>query len=106
MRSAKVYRNGEFAGLLIQHDSENYEFIYTDEWLANGLKPPVSLTLPKSQKVHKANFLFPFFFNMISEGVNKQLQCRQFKIDEKNYFDLLLATASVDTIGAITVLPD
>jgi serine/threonine-protein kinase HipA len=43
---------------------------------------------------------------MISEGVNKQLQCRQFKIDEKNYFDLLLATASVDTIGAITVLPE
>lgn len=106
MRSAKVYRNGEFAGLLIQHDSENYEFIYTDEWLANSLKPAISLTLPKSQKVHKANYLFPFFFNMISEGVNKQLQCRQFKIDEKNYFDLLLATASVDTIGAITVLPE
>ena len=106
MRSAKVYRNGELAGLLIQHDSKNYEFVYTDEWLVNGSKPPVSLTLPKSQKIHKANYLFPFFFNLISEGVNKQLQCRQFKIDEKNYFDLLLATASVDTIGAITVLPE
>lgn len=106
MRSARVYRNGEFAGLLIQHHSENYEFNYTDEWFANSLKPAISLTLPKSQKVHNANFLFPFFFNMISEGVNKQLQCRQFKIDEKNYFDLLLATASVDTIGAITVLPE
>jgi len=106
MRRAKVYRNGEFAGLLIQHDSENYEFIYTDEWLANGSKPAISLTLPKSQKVHRANGLFPFFFNMISEGVNKQLQCRQFKIDEKNHFDLLLATASVDTIGAITVIPE
>lgn len=106
MRSAKVYRNGELAGFLVQHDSENYEFNYTDEWLANGSKKAVSLTLPKSQKVHKANCLFPFFFNMISEGVNKQLQCRQFKIDEKNYFDLLLATASVDTIGAITVLPE
>jgi HipA-like protein len=106
MRSAKVYRNGELAGLLTQHDSKNYEFVYTDEWLANGSKPPVSLTLSKSQKVHKANYLFPFFFNLISEGVNKQLQCRQFKIDEKNYFDLLLATASIDTIGAITVLPE
>jgi len=105
MRSAKVYRNGELAGLLTQHDWKNYEFVYADEWLANGSKPPVSLTLPKSQKVHKANYLFPFFFNLISEGVNKQLQCRQFKIDEKNYFDLLLATASIDTIGAITVLP-
>jgi serine/threonine-protein kinase HipA len=106
MRSAKVYRNDEFVGFLIQHNSENYEFIYDDVWFANSLKPAVSLTLPKSQKIHKSAYLFPFFFNMISEGVNKQLQCRQFKIDEKNFFDLLLATASVDTIGAITVLPD
>lgn len=106
MRSAKVYRNGELAGLLIQRDSSNYEFVYTDEWLANNSKPAVSLTLPKSQKIHKSNYLFPFFFNMISEGVNKQLQCRQYKIDEKSYFDLLVATASVDTIGTITVLPE
>jgi serine/threonine-protein kinase HipA len=106
MRKAKVYRNGELAGFLIQYDAENYEFTYTEEWLAAGSKPAVSLTLPKSQRTHKANHLFPFFYNMISEGVNKQLQCRQFKIDEKNYFDLLLATASVDTIGAITVLPE
>jgi hypothetical protein len=27
------------------------------------------------------------------------------KIDEENYFDLLLATAQSDTIGAITVEP-
>jgi serine/threonine-protein kinase HipA len=42
---------------------------------------------------------------MLSEGVNRQLQARQLKIDEKDYFGLLVATASVDTIGAITIQP-
>jgi serine/threonine-protein kinase HipA len=40
---------------------------------------------------------------MLSEGVNRQLQSRYLKIDEKDYFGLLLATATTDTIGAITV---
>ena len=44
-------------------------------------------------------------FNMLSEGVNKQLQCRLLKIDEQDHFGLLSATAQYDTIGAITVKP-
>jgi serine/threonine-protein kinase HipA len=31
------------------------------------------------------------------------LQTRQLKIDEKDYFGLLLGTAKTDTIGAITI---
>jgi HipA-like protein len=42
---------------------------------------------------------------MLSEGANKKLQCRQLKIDENDYFGLLLATATHDTIGAVTVKP-
>ena len=40
---------------------------------------------------------------MLSEGVNRQLQTRYLKIDEHDYFGLLLATAKTDTIGAITI---
>lgn len=105
MRKAQVYRNGQLAGTLIQNSPVNYEFRYNDTWFSNDKLPAISLTLPKSQQVYKADHLFPFFFNMLSEGVNKELQCRQLKIDEKDYFELLLATATHDTIGPITILP-
>lgn len=105
MHIANVYRNGQLAGSLIQYSPESYEFRYDDAWFLNRTLPAISLTLPKSQQVYKANHLFPFFFNMLSEGMNRKLQCRQLRIDKKNYFGLLLATASNDTIGAITIVP-
>lgn len=105
MKSANVYRNRELVGVLTRHSRSSYEFEYDDLWFNNPDKPPVSLTMPKSKKNYRSDHLFPFFFNLLSEGVNRKLQSRQLKIDEKNYFDLLLATAQTDTIGAITVEP-
>ena len=105
MRMATVYRNGQLAGSLIQNNPKSYEFRYDDAWFSNDTLPAISLTLPKTQQMYKADHLFPFFFNMLSEGMNKMLQCRQLRIDEKDYFGLLLATASIDTIGAITIVP-
>lgn len=105
MRKAEVYRNGKLAGTLKQFSTKNYEFRYDDEWFANENLPAISLTLPKSKQTYQSEYLFPFFFNMLSEGVNKKLQCRQLKIDEKDYFGLLMATAQNDTIGAITIKP-
>ncbi|MCW0483237.1 HipA N-terminal domain-containing protein [Gaoshiqia sediminis] len=103
MRKANVYRNGELMGVLIQFSPNDYEFRYDDNWFANGDLPAISLTMPKSQQVYRSDYLFPFFFNMLSEGANRQLQTRYLKIDEKDYFGLLLATAKTDTIGAITI---
>jgi HipA-like protein len=103
MRKANVYRNGELVGVLTQFAPNDYEFRYNDNWFANGELPAISLTMPKSLQVYKSEYLFPFFFNMLSEGVNRQLQTRHLKIDEKDYFGLLLATAKTDTIGAITI---
>jgi HipA-like protein len=103
MRKANVYRNGKLVGLLTQFSVNNFEFRYDVNWFANNDLPAVSLTLPKNKQVYKSEYLFPFFFNMLSEGVNRQLQSRLLKIDEKDYFGLLLATAKTDTIGAITL---
>jgi HipA-like protein len=105
MRQAEVYRNRKLAGILTQHNTKSYEFRYEDEWFANNNLPAISLTLPKSKQTYQSEYLFPFFFNMLSEGVNKKLQCRQLKIDENDYFGLLMATAQNDTIGAITIKP-
>ena len=103
MRKANVYRNGKLIGVLSQFSINDYEFRYDDNWFANGELPAISLTMPKSQQIYKSEYLFPFFFNMLSEGVNRQLQTRHLKIDEKDFFGLLLATAKTDTIGAITI---
>ena len=40
---------------------------------------------------------------MLSEGVNKKLQCRQLKIDENDFFNLLLETGNKEVIGAVYV---
>ncbi len=105
MRKAAVYRNGELLGTLTEESRSSYIFRYEDKWFADAKKPAVSLTLPKSQQEYRSEFLFPFFFNLLSEGVNRKLQSKQLKIDEADYFGLLLATAQYDTIGAITVKP-
>lgn len=104
-KEANVYRNGELIGMLTQHGRYSYEFKYDDQWFADPKKPPVSLTMPKTEQIYLADHLFPFFFNLLSEGVNRSLQASQLKIDEMNYFGLLLATAHTDTIGAITLKP-
>lgn len=104
MRKANVYRNGQLIGVLTQLNQKSYEFRYDETWFANRELPAVSLTMPKTKRTYTSEHLFPFFFNMLSEGVNRKLQSRQLKIDEKDYFGLLLATAKKDTIGAITLL--
>lgn len=105
MRKAQVYRNSQLVGEVIQHHARRYEFIYDDEYFLSAYCPAISLTMPKTQKVYESEILFPCLFNLISEGVNRKLQCRQLQIDENDHFGILLATANNDTIGSLTVKP-
>ncbi len=103
MRQAEVYSNGIVAGLLTETDDGKYIFRYNDSYLMDNTRRAISLSLPKRKEPYVAEELFPFFFNMLSEGANKATQCMTLKIDEDDSFGLLLATAANDTIGAITV---
>lgn len=103
MRQAKVLRNGAYVGMLRELDDASYEFEYDEQWLSDETKAGVSLSLPKQKEIFKSSFLFPFFFNLLSEGVNRKLQSLQLKIDENDHFGFLLATARYDTIGAISI---
>jgi serine/threonine-protein kinase HipA len=105
MRTLEVYRNGILAGTLAEESKENFVFRYDDNYFNDPSKAAISLTLPKTQKEYTSKFLFPFFYNMLSEGVNRKLQSLQLRIDEDDNFGLLLATAQHDTVGAITVKP-
>lgn len=103
MRRAEVYRNGVLAGTLTETNNRTFEFRYDSSYFNDNTKPGISLTLPKKQLIYTANHLFPFFYNMLSEGSNRSVQLRQLKIDKKDFFGLLMATAQYDTIGAITI---
>lgn len=98
-----VYNNGVLAGHLEEDNAGQYIFIYDDDYMAGHENPSISLTLPKTQKEYHSDHLFPFFYGLLSEGVNKEIQCRQYKIDENDDFTRLLKTTGSDAIGAITL---
>ena len=101
-RSAKVLYNGRLAGTL-NKSGNTYSFTYDQAYRATAGSRPVSITLPLREDAYESENLFPVFINMLSEGANKRMQCRLLKIDENDYFSLLLATAKVDSIGPITI---
>lgn len=103
MAKAGVYNNGIQAGILEKKASDQYTFTYTDEYFSDRDMPAISLSFPKSAKEYEAKELFPFFYGMLAEGINKEIQCRLLKIDEEDDFTRLIRTAGEDTIGAITV---
>ena len=105
MRNANVYYNGILAGELVEISGKEYRFRYNDNYFMDITKPAVSLTLPKTRQEYRSAYLFPFFFNMLSEGSNRIAQSRLLRIDEKDHFGILLATAQHDVIGAVTVKP-
>ncbi|MCA0428400.1 MAG: HipA N-terminal domain-containing protein [Bacteroidetes bacterium] len=104
MRQAKVLFKDEEAGLLSQHDDGSFTFQYHDYWIANISKPSISLSLPKAQRAFTSKSLFPFFFHLLPEGSNKQVACTLNRIDQEDYFGLLMATAKHDSIGAVRII--
>ena len=105
MRTAQVFYNGRLAGLLSKSGS-TYRFIYDNAYLATAGSRPVSLTLPLREAPYESEVLFPAFVNLLSEGANKAMQSRMLKIDENDYFGLLLATGGGDRIGPLTIKED
>ncbi len=104
MRQAIILYKDEEAGILTQHDDGSFTFRYHDIWMADTNKNGISLTLPKNEQEYHSKFLFPFFYNMLPEGSNKQVVCKYNQIDQNDYFGLLMTTAKNDSIGAVRVI--
>jgi serine/threonine-protein kinase HipA len=101
-RRGKVYYCEHLAGSL-EETANGYRFTYEPAYLATPGMPDISLTLPKQKEAFESPVLFPFFFGLLAEGVQKEIQCRFLKIDEADDFGRLIRTAGQDTIGAVTV---
>lgn len=103
MKAAEVFYNNIKAGILIENDDRTYSFTYDSDYLIDPHNPEISLTLPKKKKEFNSPHLFPFFFNLIAEGANLSLQSRYLKVDKRDSFSILCATACFDAIGPVTV---
>ena len=101
MRQCKVYVHDMEAGILQETDDRQYIYTYNDRYEGD----PVCLAMPVRREPYRSVHLFPYFFNMLSEGANRQTQSQLLHIDENDDFGILLATAQEDTIGAVTVKP-
>ncbi len=100
-RRAFVYVYNVYAGELCETD-EGYYFSYDKEYLSSGDAHPVSLTLPIREESYTSKTLFSFFDGLIPEGWLLDVVSRNWKIDSKDRFALLLV-ACKDAIGSVSI---
>jgi HipA-like protein len=104
MRKAKVLFKNREAGILTQHNDGSFSFRYLKDWLTHTNGQGISLTLPITQREFHSKYLFPFFFNMLPEGSNKEVVCKHNRLDREDHFGLLMTTAKNDSVGAVRVV--
>ena len=97
-----VYYRDIPAGTLTR-DIGGFTFRYDAAYLADARLPDISATLPKRREEYHSDFLFPFFYGLLAEGRQKERQCRELRIDEKDHFTRLLETSAYGAIGAVYV---
>jgi len=102
-KKANVYLRDHKAGLL-ERTGTGYRFTYYRDYLSLPDAHPISLTLPLTETPYNSDQLFPFFFGLLPEGWFLDITCRTLKIDQKNSFDILVASGG-DCVGAVTVFP-
>jgi serine/threonine-protein kinase HipA len=100
-RKAYVYVRNIFAGVLSETD-EGYSFSYTTEYLSRDNSGAVSLTLPLTEQTYTSKTLFSFFDGIIPEGWLLDAVSRNWKIDPKDRFGILLV-ACKDSIGNVSI---
>lgn len=100
LRKANVFYKNELAGEIIETE-EGYFFEYKSEFCKKNV--PISVTLPIREEVYFSKELFPFFKGLLPEGWYLDIVSATQKVDSNDSFGLLLASASGDTIGAVTV---
>ena len=100
-RTAYVYVRETFAGILKETDF-GYSFIYDNDYLKSENPTAVSLTLPIQSEEYTSKTLFAFFDGLIPEGWLLDIVSRNWKIDRKDRFGLLLV-ACKDPIGNVQI---
>lgn len=99
-RKADVYFKNDLAGYLSE-TNEGYVFQYDQEFLKKDLA--ISVSLPPREEPFRSPELFPFFKGLLPEGWYLDIVCAKEKKDPRDFFGVLASTASIGTIGAVTI---
>lgn len=100
-RKGLVYVQNHYAGIIAETD-EGYTFSYNTDYLQKDKALSVSLTLPLSDTEYRSTILFPFFDGLIPEGWLLNVVSKNWKIDQKDRFGLLLSVCK-DCIGDVSI---
>ena len=100
-RQARVFVQNRFAGILGEID-EGYIFSYEDEYYKSADAIPVSLTLPLDKREYLSRTLFSFFDGLIPEGWMLGMVIKNWKLDPRDRFGILLA-ACADPVGDVRI---
>ena len=100
LREAKVFYKNELAGYLAE-TADGYTFQYDPEFLKKNIQ--ISVSLPPREEPYKSAELFSFFKGLLPEGWYLDIVSATQKVDPGNFFGVLSSTASVGTIGAVTI---
>ncbi len=100
IRKGLVFYQDEVAGEIMEYNGE-YVFQYDVDFLEKNI--PISMSLPVQKEPFRSKQLFSFFKGLLPEGWYLNIVSSTQKVDSKDDFGVLLSTAGLDTIGAVTV---
>ncbi len=100
-RKCIILCDNEEAGLL-EETQGGFRFAYFQDYL-NKNSASISLTLPVRKQPYESDHFFSFFYGLLPEGQQKRNLCKDYKIDENDYFGILLISARDDAIGNILI---
>ena len=104
-----VWSNRSHVGYLWRDGKNDIGFQYSDQWLENPVRFPVSVTLPLRSDPYEAgeekHVAHNFFANLLPEADSRKRICRERKISEGNDFELLRAIGG-ECAGALSIIGD
>jgi len=104
-----VWTNGHHVGYIWRDERNVMGFQYSDEWLENPIRFPISITLPLQsasfEPATASNVAHHYFSNLLPEADNRKRICREKKISVENDFVLLRAIGG-ECAGALSILTD
>jgi len=104
MRSAKIFYDTIYCGLLTETDHGEYSFVYDESYAREHPKQFITFNLPVRKAPYIDKRLFPFFEGLIPEGWLLDIASKSWKITRNDRMGLLLACCR-NCIGAVSVEP-
>jgi len=104
-RALSVWWDQSLVGALRLDQHGDLGFVYDQTWLDDGVRPPISQSLPKRAEPFNRRETRPFFAGLLPEESQREAVAQTLGISKANDFRLLEALGG-DVAGALTLWPE